>query len=540
MALGVWVVNTRYRTAWWYRGAWYTFGVVVLSAGCIGPRIRPRMDFPEPEPRFSPEVLSTSTGAVEGLRIGVAVGMSVISVTAHGTVELMDEHGERAAWMTDGMRIRLTPAGTAGVREVFRVALGAFRDEVAAMDAVRKARELLGDGVPVDSVAEDGFYKVRAGYFTVREEAAVLVTRCVTLGYRDAWIHRGEIAAGTDGSGVVEARGDAEGWGGRRFASGCVMVPRTPETLIEINGVRYRGRVSVRNTGGTLSAINVLPMEEYLRGVVPREIGTTAPLEALKAQAIAARTAAFTKLGKHGTAGFDLCATVCCQVYGGASAEHSRTDEAVRATAGEVLVYSGRIADTPYHACCGGVTEDAATVWGFSRPYLRAVTCSRATQPPEVRSERGFRNWLRTPPRTYCSDHVRFRWTVRVPAAELSVILKSKGFNIGEPREIRLGERGPGGTLRSIVVRGTSGETRADSEYRIRQLLGSVMTFYSGKFIVRRESSAAGPVFVFEGAGWGHGVGMCQSGAAGMAADGWSYRRILTHYYPGTEVRRLY
>lgn len=318
----------------------------------------------------------------------------------------------------------------------------------------------------------------------------------------------------------------------------------------------YRGELyAVVDADGKLAAVNVLGAERVLQGVVPSEMFATAPAEALKAQAVAARNQLVAKLGhRHHDDPFHLCSEQHCQVYGGLRHEDARANRAVQATAGEVAFRAGRLVDTVYSSTCGGHSEDNDAVWGNAadpalrgRPDFDVVTTGNADDDEHfARALSGevLEDWLRTPPRTYCSSATqakasKFRWTQALAGAELASLVRTKQPSIGRLRELRVLERGPGGRVMSLELEGDAGRATLLMELPIRRFFGNLN---SGAFTLTTEKDAAGYVTAatFRGAGWGHGVGMCQTGAMGRAEAGHDYQAILNHYYNGARAERLY
>lgn len=311
----------------------------------------------------------------------------------------------------------------------------------------------------------------------------------------------------------------------------------------------YRGVMELRLVGGRLTVVNVLDTETYLRGVVPSEMPATYPLAALQAQAVAARGQALMKAGRHGSEGFDLCATQHCQVYGGATIEDARSDQAVVGTWGEVVVYEGRLADTLYSSTCGGHTANNEDYWVDQKPvpYLRGV----ADFEPEDRvpyamplegEELG--RYLKYAPRVNCNrpryaKTDKIRWWSVVPREELEETLRGTVGEVGTLLEVRVSDRAESGLVRGLDIVGTEGLYRVRGGPAAKQALGGLN---SAAFAVEAhvDENDLPVVFVIWGAGWGHNVGMCQVGAAGLADEGWDYQRILAKYYTGCRVVRRY
>ena len=289
--------------------------------------------------------------------------------------------GLRAIWegqtwaLTRALRVDPAPEGTEP--GIFRVQVAALRDPGQAEALAANLRRTAGE--PADSVleAESGLYRVRVGRYTSREAAETARRGLSRFGVGDAWVV-------SEGGGVRDPalrllQGDLTVTVRGRW----LAVEDTNGAGVFVGGHRYRGRILVYlNDRGTLNVIDEVPLEQYLRGVVPSELGPAAypELEALKAQAVAARTYAARNLGEFHAEGFDICATPRCQVYGGMEDEHPRSDQAIAATRGEVLLWREQPIDALFSSTCGGHTEDVGVVFPLKQgePYLRGVPCMEA------------------------------------------------------------------------------------------------------------------------------------------------------------------
>lgn len=276
-----------------------------------------------------------------------------------------------------------------------------------------------------------------------------------------------------------------------------------------INGKNYFGGVKLLKKNSALTVINIAPVEEYLRGVLPKEMIQSWPLEALKAQAVAARTFVLKNREKHKKDGYELCATTHCQVYNGVGT-YNTTDTAVAETRGEVLYHGGRTVDAPFHADSGGMTESAANVWGGNVAHLKAVTEE---------------------------DKNTQSWTVKFTVYDFS---SRMGSAFGTLTKINLTPLTIG---KSANDRSTSGRVKS------AQLVGTGKTVTMRGDEMRRKFSLPSTLFhvkivgnevVFEGYGKGHGVGLSQYGAKAYAEKGWKYDKILEHYYQGAKLKKLY
>jgi stage II sporulation protein D len=307
----------------------------------------------------------------------------------------------------------------------------------------------------------------------------------------------------------------------------------------------YAGRMYVTiDRHGTMAVVNAVSENKLLAGLIPAEIFPSAPDEALKAQAVAARGELLSKIGtRHIGDPFRLCSQTHCQVYSGTGHETPRTTAAVEATRGEVLFEKGgaELADPVYSANCGGHTENNENAWPemTALPSLRGHRDSAPDKVDAYASGVTSENvaaFIANPPSAYCGRSKlgagdRFRWTVTRTKDELDKLLTK--YQLGAIKSIEVLERGVSGRARSLRVSGGARSEVIHGELRIRQTFGNLR---SSLFVVEVQAGAA----IFRGAGFGHGVGMCQTGAIGMAETGKSYREILRHYYPGTVLRKLW
>lgn len=298
---------------------------------------------------------------------------------------------------------------------------------------------------------------------------------------------------------------------GVKFPEAIDIYAATPADLY-INDKPYRGSVSVyRQPDGTLTVVNRIDVEDYLYGVLYHEVGSWWPMESLKAQAIAARTYALHQKQFTAARKFDVYNNQSSQMYGGADSERTRSNEAVDSTRGLVLTYDGRIFPAYYHATCGGVTRSASELWKVDLPPLRGG----------VRCE-------------YCWFSPHFSWHAKIGVREIESALGKQGVHVGSIRELEVVDRSPTGRVLTARVGGTEGE---------RIISAKDLRLWVGSTVVRSENfevHARRGKIVFEGKGWGHGVGMCQWGALGQSLIGRKYNEILSFYYPGSEIQQYY
>jgi stage II sporulation protein D len=318
---------------------------------------------------------------------------------------------------------------------------------------------------------------------------------------------------------------------------------------VTVAGVQYRGVAEVmRNAAGTLAGINEVPMEEYLYGVVPRELGPSVypEIEAQKAQAVAARTYAHSSLGKHWNNGYDVVATVQDQVYGGSAAEHSVSTSAINATAGIVATSNGTLISALFYATSGGKTANVEDVFSTSAPYLTTVWDAPAGQ--ELPSVSALLTDLRTPTWTgaYGGFHSYHRWNYSWTMAQMSCVVSDfANKNVGNVTAINVLARSSTSGRVTQIQFVTDGGTFTETGTAIR----SAMPYINGSgvptllpstlFVIERVTNSSGALTGYRayGGGNGHGAGLAQTGAVGMARAGATYQQILQKYYTGITLQ---
>ena len=307
------------------------------------------------------------------------------------------------------------------------------------------------------------------------------------------------------------------------------------DSFVTFGGKRYRGELVVVPTDSGTMVVNRLTMDDYLRGVVPLEIGnrTAAEFAAVQAQAVAARTYAYKHLTN--SRAFDMYSTVQDQVYGGVDAEKPQADSAIVTTADVVVLYNGQPITTPYHSTCGGSTAAVTEVWynQSDEPYLRPV------------SDRipGTSNY-------YCDPSPRFSWTQTFDASGLRAVMEkylsaytnAPKTGLGRITDIREQGRTPSGRVAALIVETESGSyTLRGNDIRFVLRSGPNNATLNSTFFTFTEQKSGGEVsnLSINGRGYGHGIGMCQWGAIGRARAGQDFRTILETYYPGTTIGRI-
>ena len=359
---------------------------------------------------------------------------------------------------------------------------------------------------------------------------------------------------------------------------------------------RFKGELKIIVEDDRLTAINIIPIEDYLTSVISSEMSATASLELLKAHAVISRSWLLNKLkvanGKlkvimhpDNTANFelstlpsqlikwydheahknfDICADDHCQRYQGITrASTPQAIEAVFATRGEVLMYEGEICDARFSKCCGGAFEEFQNCWeNVKHPYLIGQRDSKTeTRLPDLTKEAEADKWIRTSPAAFCNTHNKqvlsqvlnnydqettdfYRWRVCYSQQELSELIhKRSGIEFGKIIDLIPVERGTSGRLVRLKIVGTLRTLIIGKELEIRRTLSS-SHLYSSAFVVDKEykedEKEIPSRFILTGSGWGHGVGLCQIGAAVMGEQGYKYKEILSHYYPGSAIEQQY
>ena len=332
---------------------------------------------------------------------------------------------------------------------------------------------------------------------------------------------------------------------------------------------------------GTITAINEIPLEDYLKSVISSEMSAEAPIEFLKAHAILSQSWLLAALDRKEKTKevpirtekiiekegevirwynredhdlFDVCADDHCQRYQGITKIVSRqAEEAVGETLGMVITFKDEICDARYSKACGGITEEFETAWDDKQaPYLTSILDAPVSHQPIITEEEAS-VWILSEPEAYCNTKDEgllkkilpgfdretksfFRWRVEYSRQELEEIFREKSdFDFGILKEIVPLRRGPSGRISRLKIVGSKKSMIVGKELEIRRWL-SRSHLYSSAFVVTVE----GERFIFRGAGWGHGVGLCQIGAAVMAKQGFSAEEILKHYFRGTEIKKIY
>ncbi len=353
---------------------------------------------------------------------------------------------------------------------------------------------------------------------------------------------------------------------GVEFHNKINIIPKNEECSFVVEGVNvgidfhwdhkedleYKGELEIIiDNSGSLTAVNIIDLEEYLSSVNSSEMRNDNNLEMLKAQTIAARSTVLATMGKHHYSdGFDLCSDDHCQCYQGISKISELSKRVTENTKGEILIFDSGIVDARYSKICGGITERYSTCWeDMDFPYLasfydnypgneiKSPMSEEATQKFIMDGDFDcFCNTNKNPlpvSLEFCRD--LFRWKTVMNAAEIKENLKVKfGIDIGDVTDLITVARGYSGRIFKLEVKGTESSAVISKELNIRRLL-SKTHLPSSAFLITKS----GTDFILTGAGWGHGAGLCQIGAQVMGEKGYSYKKILKHYYRGAAIKNL-
>lgn len=338
-------------------------------------------------------------------------------------------------------------------------------------------------------------------------------------------------------------------------------------------------------------AINILPVEDYLTSVISSEMNPNSSLELLKAHAVVSRSWLFAQIEKRKALSgkdegffsfiktkeeyirwydredhtiFDVCADDHCQRYQGITkATNDTVAEAVQATRGRLLMHGKKICDARFSKCCGGITEEFENCWEDKHyPYLTSVRDAAEEENltfPDLTKEEEAEHWIRKAPKSFCDTHDKkilsqilnnydqettdfYRWKVRYTQTELAELIRTKTkTDYGEIIDLIPVQRGPSGRICKLKIVGTLKTFTIGKEMEIRRTLSDSHLFSSAFVVDKGEVKEGIPQwFLLSGAGWGHGVGLCQIGAAVMGEKGYTYEEILLHYYKGAEIRKFY
>ena len=522
-------------------------------------------------PTQKKKVLKKNDAEQPVIRVGVLQGQTQVDFRVEGKVSFVNSKGDFSLKGLQGGRWKIEAIDSKPAEYIYRLAVGTRKNRFEAEEVVRFAKN---KGLDVHS------NKIATTHLSIpyiHKSVYQIVLDKKFISESDAKTYQSKIQGKTNSEIIKIPQNDSEGilrftnlYNNYSFDSpGPIRLSASQIQLADVEvGSGFHWETTEHRTyggafeflldqDGMITAINELFLEDYLKGVVPSEMPAGFPYESLKAQAITARVEAVSKIGiRHPFEPFDLCDEVHCQVYSGLSRNAERADMAVESTRGIFMIHRNEITEAFYAGVCGGHTENNENVWLINaKRYLRGVLDregNRLSTP--LSEESNVRKWIDSSPDVYCNSARKngpksinyskkyFRWQVEYKRQELEKIIREKtGENFGELVDLVPLKRGVSGRLIDLEVVGTKKRFTINRELPIRQAL-SKKTLYSGCFYVKKKGRSKGltHTFILKGAGWGHGVGMCQVGAASMAHSGKKFDQILTHYYQGIFLQKLY
>lgn len=497
----------------------------------------------------------------------------VLGQTAETTITMMKDANLYLA--TDGAYYDTKPSSTSGVIGAYHLQSSASYATFAQANSAAAALKAYA----AFPAYINGTYRVRVGAYESAAQANAAQSS-IAAATGQSWQAVGASSSGVTVTKTKTATILFEYENGSR-PLGVMPVSTGAKALTWFKNNQYYGGMEYSRSGGNLSVINVVSMQDYIKGVVPYEMSASWPLEALKAQACCARTYAYGNQSKHQSQGFDLCNTTDCQVYRGAGSATANSDLAVDSTLGQYVTYEGKIATTFYHSSNGGSTENSENVWGGYIAYCRAVA----------------------DPYENLDEAYNGRWTSTATNELIETILKSKGVNISGVTDVYVDEFTQAGNVYRLCVVDGSGQVYSYEKEKARTILnssahgfavnslrytingngavtepeGDISVYINGEkttssayYAIGADGSkqqinlsasqaitgsgavtavdangstsaqtvqtAAAGMYTFSGTGWGHSVGMSQYGAKGMAERGFSYDEIIRFYFTGVEV----
>ena len=296
--------------------------------------------------------------------------------------------------------------------------------------------------------------------------------------------------------------------GSQEFLTSPIRIVPKKDATIYINNRRFRGEMDIfQNAQRRLLVVNAVELENYIKGVLYHEVSHYWPMESLKAQAVAARSYALYQMQMNRHKDFDVTSDIYSQVYGGRGSERYRTNIAIERTKGLGMGYRGKLLLAYFHGTCAGQSEEVSELWREGVPALKGVACS------------------------FCRFSPHFFWKKNFRLKDIQDKLNAKGYGLGLIKEIRIIERNTSGRIKTLEIETRDGKKANISGKDFREIIGP-NNIKSNNY----EVDMQGYYMDLIGKGWGHGVGMCQWGAAQMASEGYSYEQILKYYYPGVDI----
>lgn len=515
------------------------------------------------------------------IRIGLGINLSEIKISSLLGIRIYEVNSHYKL-ITEDVKELLVKGHNKSLTEKFVIQVAQSKDRKEAKLIAQELRTRIENKVYVRKNTEERVgddFQILVGDFITRDEALNFIKKLNQKGIKDTWIFWESITEEEPRPFWIHIDGER-----RSLNDDTILyfIPNSPQSYLSFNDRDYRGIFVIHSNENGLILTNILNLEDYLKGVVPSELSPYdfPRIEAQKAQAVAARTYAIKNLKLNDDIGFDLWDTPKSQFYTGVNAEHPLSTMAVDLTKGEVAVYGGELINALYTSTCGGRTENAEEVFGgLTVPYLQSTDCDyeikkalsleskNSTLPvpmnkkniseqekaglssdrapleagPVFDGEEGINAQQvdgKPPPLTDIVDKRPdyLSWDLQLSREELEKKI-NQYYPIGELIDIVPQRKGVSGRVVELFITGTESQAVVKG-LRIRRVLGLRDTL----FVIDRKYNQGGRIthFTFHGKGWGHGVGLCQVGAYGLAREGMGYLEILKKYYYGIKIEKIY
>lgn len=453
-----------------------------------------------------------------------------LSFSGHFHVFRVEDNRELYKGKDSNVKVALYAVSLRQLQDMVRVSLGKFRSFEQAEYTASTLKDL---GIKY-TIAQPGQWSLWFGPFKTESEAKVVQKVLHARGYFDTNIEPVpqdiSVISLSDSNGKLIHLGNTP----------VLFVPTSGS--FSLNGRKYRGSAEIAlDAYGGFSVVNRVKVEDYLYSVLPKEMPPLSHPEALKSQAIIARTYLMKNKDRHQVDGFNLCDSTDCQVYGGMSSENAATTQAADSTRGMLLKDGDEVVNALFYSTCGGRTAAYTDSWNGDAPkYLVSVNDGTSVS-SSLNSENKLKGFLNKTS-GYCDTSKYFRWEKTYTYNELQEVFErtvpefsnKPDLKFGKLKDVNITEYLDSGRAERLEITSDSGKYVFEKD-AIRWVMGSTK---STMFYIEKKGKGNGRKYILHGAGWGHGVGLCQIGAMNMAKKGFDHVKILNHYYPGAEIVR--
>lgn len=473
---------------------------------------------------------SIKMGSEPEARIGILqkTQSATLSFSGRFTVVRVSDNKELYSGADDSIKVETYSVKFRQIRSMFRVTLGKFRSYEQADYVAGTLKDL---NVKMD-IAQPGQWSLWFGPFKTQKEARSVERMLQNRGYMNTLIE--PESRNIDVASFYDPKGKLIHIGNKPI----LLKPATG--LFELNGKTYRGSAEVAlDAYGTFSVINRVKLEDYLYSVLPGEMPSLSHPDALKAQAVIARTYFLKNMGRHDIDGFHLCGSTDCQVYNGVGSENASTTQAVKSTRGMILKSGDETVNALFHSTCGGRTAAYSDSWSGRAPkYLASVNDGSPSFQP-LNNEKDVIQFL-SGTSGNCDTSKYFRWEKTYTFAEMQDVFSktvpefsnNPDLKFGRLIDVKVTDYMPSGRAQRLEITADTGKYVFEKD-AIRWVMGSIK---SALFYIEKSGSGSDAKFILHGAGWGHGVGLCQVGTMNLAKKGVGFKEMLDRYYPGTRI----